>query len=546
MSMLRMMRRRAPARVLPLAGLLVAAQTGLATTPSTEQVDWNTVNRIRAEEFNHSQVGDTLEYLSDVIGPRLTGSPQLDQARAWVRGKLTSWGLVNARDEVYEEHFGRGWTFRSAGLQMLAPRQQPLYALPRAWTPGTQGPLEGDAELLVIKTKEDLEKHHGQLMGKILLVDPARTLEHATQPDFQRQSAASLGELQTFQIPDDGQRKQLKTRREEFLKREDLVRQVNPLLVQEGVLAVLHASAGDNGILLVAGGGSRKAGESPGVPDLVVGAEQYNQLVRLLEHKVPVRLQVAIDGGFINDTDQPAYDTVAEIPGTGPKARELVLIGAHLDSWHSATGATDNGAGVAAVMEAARLLVKLELKPRRTIRVVLWTGEEQGLLGSAGYVSRHFASRPEPTDPKEKLLPAALRENKGPLQLKPEYDKVAAYFNLDNGTGRIRGIYTQENAAVVPIFKAWLEPFNDVGATVVSLRNTGGTDHQSFDRVGLPGFQFVQDPMDYRSHTHHTTLDTFDHVSVEDLKQAAAIIAAFTWQAAIREEKLPRKPLVDD
>ena len=534
---------RKAALLLPFVVVLLS---GSAVGQATEPVDWDTVNRIRAEEFNHSQVGDTLEYLSDVIGPRLTGSPQLDQARAWIRKQETGWGLVNVHDEVYDEHFGRGWNYRSASLQLLAPRQQPLYALPRAWTPGTKGPVEGEAQLLVIKTKEDLEKRHGELKGKILLVDEARRINPGAEPAFKRHDAASLGELQTFQIADDGLAKQLKERREDIVKRDKLLKDINPLLEEEGVLAVVHISGYDNGILQVQAGGSRKAGESAGVPDVVVGAEQYNTLVRLLEHQQTVRLRLDVDAGFTSDTDQPAYDVVAEIQGTGPKgkAEEVVILGAHLDSWHSATGATDNGAGVATVLEAVRLIRKLDLKPKRTIRVVLWTGEEQGLLGSAGYVSNHFASWPEPTDPQEKLIPVFAREYKEPPQRKPEWDKVAAYFNLDNGSGRIRGVYAQENAAVVPIFKAWLEPFADVGATIVSLRNTSGTDHLSFDRVGLAGFQFVQDPLDYGSRTHHTTLDTFDHVQIEDLKQAAAIIASFAWHAANREDKLPRKPLV--
>jgi hypothetical protein len=529
---------------------LVAASGALAQ--SAEPVDLDAINRIRQEAFTRSQVPDTLKDLTERVGPRLTASPSATRANEWARTKLGEWGLANVHDEVFDAAFGRGWEFRSASVEWVAPRMLPLHALPRAWTPGTAATVEGEAELLPIKTQEDidvektlaeLEKHRGQLRGRILLLDEARAYKLATTPDFRRHDGAALGELQTFPIPDDSGPKERAKRRADFLKRETVLAAVNKFLAEEGVVATLHISPWDNGILRVTGGGNRKAGEAVGVPSLVVGAERYNQLVRALERKETVRLRVKVEGGFTSEGNLPAANTVAEIPGTGPKAAELVIIGAHLDSWHTGTGASDNGAGVAVVMEAMRILKKLGLKPKRTIRMALWTGEEQGLLGSTGYVGAHFAAWPEPTDEDEKKLSPSLRENKGPLLRKEGYDKLAAYFNFDNGSGRIRGIYAQENAAVVPIFEAWLKPFNDVGASIVTLRNTSGTDHLSFDRVGLPGFQFVQDPTDYSTHVHHTDLDTWDHIVPEDLKQAAAIIATFAWQAANREQKLPRKPL---
>ncbi len=296
-----------------------------------------------------------------------------------------------------------------------------------------------------------------------------------------------------------------------------------------------------NGVVRVAGGGSWEPGQSVGVPALVMAAEHYNQILRLVEHGRPVELEIDIAARF-HDGDLQAYNTVAEIPGTDKKG-EVVMAGAHLDSWHSGTGATDNAAGSAVVMEAARILKALGVKPRRTIRFALWSGEEQGLLGSRAYVKQHFATRPESRDPQQQELPERYRDDTWPLDLKPEHARLAAYFNLDNGAGRIRGIYAEENVAVKPIFAAWLTPFADLGAGAVTLRATSGTDHVPFDRVGLPGFQFIQDKMDYRTRTHHTQLDTYDHLKRQDLMQASVIMAAFLYDAAMRPEPLPRKPL---
>lgn len=532
-------RLKSPAIALAL-GLALAAP---AFPQAAEPVDWDVVSRIRGEAFNRSQVADTLKELTETIGPRLTASPSAVKANEWARKKLTAWGLSNAHDEVWDEAFGRGWAFRTASIEMLSPRQQPIHALPRAWTPGTSGPVEGTAEILVIKTFEDAEKMKGQLRGKILLVDEARKYVSPNRPDFRRHDQASLGELQTFPVAEDVKPEDRQKQRKERADREELTRKLNPFLVDEGVVATLRISNWDNGILRVTGGGSRKAGESAGVPDLVVSAEHYNQLVRAVQRKETVRLRVNVDGGFTSEGNLPAANTIAELPGTGPKADEVVIIGAHMDSWHTGTGASDNGAGTVVMMEAMRILKKIGVKPRRTIRIALWTGEEQGLLGSTAYVAKHFGKYPEPTDPKEKEVPQFLRDNKGPLQKSPAYDKFAAYFNFDNGTGRIRGVYAQENAGVVPIFEAWLKPFNDLDAKLVTLRNTSSTDHISFDRIGLPGFQFVQDPTDYSTHVHHTELDTWDHTVTEDLKQAAAVIASFAYHAAMREQRLPRKPL---
>lgn len=506
-----------------------------------EPVDLDMVSRIRQEAFHHSQVMDTLSHLTESIGPRLTNSPQMAQANAWTREKFSGWGLVNVHDEAFDD-FGRGWEFSDADVDMLSPRTQPLHALPKAWTPGTNGPVEGEVMAVTIKTRADLEKYKGKLAGKILLLDEARPYKRGVEADSQRYDEASLAELQTFELPKDVSKDSAK-RIKKYTERQELARATNEFFAAEGVLATLSISGWDNGILRVGGGGSRKAGESVGVPALTMAAEHYNPLVRAVERKQVVKLRVNVQARFTDATNQPGYNTVAEIPGSGSKANEIVMLGAHMDSWHTGTGASDNGAGVAVMMEAMRILKAVGAKPHRTIRVALWSGEEQGLIGSQAYVAKHFATYPEPTDPAQKALPPFLRQSTGALQKTRDYDRFSAYFNLDNGSGRIRGIYAQENLAAMPVFKAWLEPFHDVGATTVVSRNTGSTDHISFDRVGLPGFQFVQDPLDYSTNVHHSDMDTWDHAEPDDLKQAAAIVASFVYFAAMREGTLPRKPL---
>jgi len=512
---------------------------------AAEPVDLDVVAKIRHEAFNRSQAAANLKELTETVGPRLTASPNYTRASAWARGKLSGWGLVGVHDEVFDPAFGRGWEFSSARIEMLSPRQVPVHALPKAWTRGTDGPVEGEVVLASFKTLADIDKQRGKLRGKIVLLDDARAYKPAEKADFRRYEETELGELQTFPVAADAEPDAQEKRLEEYRKRQALTKALNTFLAEEGVLATLSLSSWDNGIIRATGGGARKADEPVGVTELVLPTEHYNPLVRAVQGKQPVRLRIDVDSRFTSEQDLPATNTFAEIPGTGGKAGEVVMIGAHLDSWHTGTGASDNGAGVVVMMEAMRILKAIGVKPRRTIRLALWGGEEQGLHGSAGYVARYLADYPAPTDPEQKALPRAYQRGTGPLQRQRGYDRFSTYFNFDNGTGRIRGIYAQENHAAVPIFKAWLEPFADIGATIVTTRNTGSTDHISFDRVGLPGFQFVQDPADYFTHVHHTHLDTYDHVVPEDLKQAAAIIASFAYHAAMREERLPRKPFLE-
>ncbi len=515
---------------------LVLAVLALSALPlrAEEPVDLSMMTRIRDEGLHNSQVMETLFHLTDVIGPRLTGSPQARQANEWARDQLTRWGLVNSHLEGYP--FGRGWSFTGSQARMVAPRTAVLLAYPKAWTPGTSGTVRGPAMAVKIEAEKDFEQYRGKLAGKILLLDEAREFKQPEDPAFQRYSREELEKLGDFEI-DNEERGWRKGAVERWRLRNAFYK----FLEAEKPLATVEASGRVNGVVRVTSGGSWVAGEPAGVPSLVMAAEHYNGLLRLLDHDQPVELEVNVAAGFL-DGDNQAYNTLAEIPGTD-KRDEVVMAGAHLDSWHAGTGATDNAAGSAVVMEAARILKSLGVKPRRTIRFALWTGEEQGYYGSLAYVKQHFASRPENRDPEQKDLPERYREETGPLQLKPEHAKIAAYFNLDNGTGKVRGIYTEENAAVRPIFQAWLAPFVDLGAGTVTLRTTGGTDHVQFDRVGLPGFQFIQDEMDYSTRTHHTDLDTYDHLQPQDLQQASVLMAAFLYNAAMRPEPLPRKPL---
>ena len=521
--------------------LMLLALAVTFTASAGEPVDWEMVSKIREEGFHHSQVMDTIQTMTDEIGSRLTGSPTMKEANEWTRAKLEGWALENAHLEGYD--FGRGWSYSYTAVHLLEPRETPLLAVPKAWTPGTKGKVRGKVMEVKIDSKDDFEKYKGKLKGKILLVKPPERGGHGGPPGGRsfnideiprRYSEERLGEMEEFEIPSGGGRDWRKFAR----RRRELRTAVNEFLEEEKALATLEKSSRTAGVLRVGGGGSREKGESVGVTALVLGAEHFSLLERLLESDKTVKLEIEVKARFHDDDDGMAFNTVAEIPGTGSEG-EIVMAGAHLDSWHAATGATDDGASCAVVMEAVRILKTLGVEPKRTIRVALWSGEEQGLLGSRAFVKEHFASPPEPKDG-EKEDPFGDR---WPLTYKPDHEKLSGYFNMDNGGGRFRGIYAQENAALKPVFEAWLEPFHDIGATTVTMRNTRGTDHVAFDSVGLPGFQFIQDQMDYFKKTHHTNLDTVDYLDEADLKQASVILASFLYHAAMRDEMLPRKSL---
>jgi len=528
---------------MPTRSVLAFALLSLAAPSfaAEEAVDLEMVTRIRDEGFTNSKVMDTVGYLTDVIGPRVTGSPQMREANDWTRQRLESWGLANAHLEGFP--FGRGWSLERAIVQMVKPSSATLLAVPRGFTPGTDGPRRGKVVKVKIETEADAEKYRGQLAGRIVLLGDPRDTANPDKPQFTRYSEPELDDLARYDVAP--VRRGSPVDRETAARRLRLQRMLRPFFVTEKALATIEVSPTDAGVVLVGRGGSWVKGEDPGVPALVMAAEQYNRLARLVDRDVEVELELDIRARF-HDEDPTAYNTIAEIPGTD-KRGEVVMLGAHLDSWHAATGATDNAAGSAVVMEAVRILQALDVKPRRTIRIALWSGEEQGLLGSKAYVAEHFGTRAGTPDPRERDLPSFLRRDPtGPVTTKPDHARLSAYFNIDNGTGKIRGIYAERNAAVAPIFQAWLRPLHDLGATTVTLRHTGGTDHLSFDAVGLPAFQFIQDEADYSTRTHHTNLDVYDRLQKNDLMQAAVVLATFTYDAAMRPERLPRRPLLRD
>jgi len=520
--------------------LLAIAPAARAQSP--ERVDLGAMTRIRQEGLSNSKVMETLAQLTDVIGPRLTGSPALKRANEWTRDQMTGWGMANAHLEAWGP-FGRGWSLEHCSVHMVTPQAAPLIAIARAWTPGTDGVKRGRI-LRVPKMPEseaDLAALKGKLRGMILLAGNERELKPLDKPLLQRYSKEQLDEEAMVEFPEGEPRYD----RDVIAKRYAFAPTAAKFLADEGVLAVIESSGWDRGVVRVGGTRGYKAGEPAGVPSLTMAAEHFNRIARLVERKIDVELELDVRTTFY-DADPMAYNTVAEIPGTD-KADEVVMCGAHLDSWHAGTGTTDNAAGCAVMMEAMRILKASGLQPRRTIRMALWSGEEQGLYGSEAYVGQHFAEWPAPTDPAELAKPAWLRKPTGPLAVKADYGKLSGYFNLDNGTGRIRGIYAEGNAAIEPVFRAWIEPLRDLGVTLVTSRATNSTDHESFDDVGLPGFQFVQDEVEYSTRggfglTHHSNMDVFDRAQREDLMQASIVVAAFLYNAATRDEKLPRKP----
>lgn len=517
--------------------LAIAVLTIALPLAASDSPDLTMQTRIRQEGFRNSKVMEIASGLMDGVGPRLTGSPNMKKANEWTRDKLTELGLSNAHLESWGP-FGRGWSYELCTVRLTAPDVEQLWALPKAWTPGTNGAVRGKAIKVKLETKEDLEKFRGKLAGKIVLSGDARELKPHDAAQFARFDDKALSHLSEYEIAN-----RPRFTREEFVKRRDFRKALVAFLAEEKPLVILEAGNTDFGNFIVQGAGTQKPGDQFPVPSVVVSAEQYNRLVRMIDLGKEPEVEVDVKTTYY-DQDPNQYNTIAEIPGTDKKS-EVVMLGAHLDSWHGGTGATDNGAGTAVAMEAVRILKAIGIAPRRTIRIGLWSGEEQGLLGSHAYVAQHFASRPEPTGP-EADLPSFMRKSTGPLTIKPEHAKLAGYFNLDNGSGKIRGIYLQENAAVRPIFASWIEPLQDLGVTSITMRNTGGTDHLSFDAVGLPGFQFIQDELEYEGRTHHTSYDVYDRLQREDLMQAAVVMATFVWETANRPEMLPRKPLGKD
>ena len=505
---------------------------------SQEKVDLETTGRIRYEGFHNSKVMELATGLMDSIGERLTGSPNMKRANEWTRDQLAAMGLSNAHLEPWGP-FGRGWANQYVNVRMTSPDVVTLLAYPKAWTPGTNGVVQGKCIRATIDDKKDFDKYKGKLAGMIVILGADAEVKPITEAPYKRLSDDDLAKMADYQIPGDHPPFGFAA----FVKRQQFIKDLNQFFADEKVLAVIDHSrqTSGGGTVFVQSGGSYKPGETTTIPQLTMALEHWTRIARLLQQKKDVSLELNVTNTFY-DEDPMQYDTIAEIPGTDKKD-ELVMLGAHLDSWHAGTGATDNGAGTIVMMEAVRILKALDIHPRRTIRIGLWSGEEEGLLGSQGYVQNHFGARPPMDDPGMKGMPTLLRREAGDVTVKPEQAKVSAYFNVDNGSGKIRGVHLQENEAVAPIFEAWMKPFKDLGMNTLTMRNTGGTDHLSFDAVGIPGFQFIQDPIEYETRTHHSNMDVYDRLQPDDLKQMAVIVAGFVYDAAMRDQMLPRKPI---
>jgi carboxypeptidase Q len=566
------------------------------------------IERIKDEGLNRSQVMRTLEYLTDVLGPRLTGSPALKRADNWTRDKLSEWGLTNAHLEPWGP-FGRGWTLKHFSAEVVEPQAFPLLAYPRAWSPGLDAPLTADVVMVDAKTEEDLQKYKGQLRGKIVLTGTERELKPRFEPSATRLNEKQLLELANAPdpalLPRSSARRQLTPEQIAAARFGDRKTQ---FYYEEGVALLVGSSpAGDGGMLQFVQSASvpqpfdtpfdRRKGpwerDAPKIiPQIALSNDHYNRLARMIRQGEKVQLSVNLQVEF-DDTDTMSYNSIAEIPGSDLKD-EVVMLGAHLDSWHTATGATDNAVGVSVMMEAVRILKAIGVQPRRTIRIALWSGEEQGLFGSRAYVKEHFGPLPAPppaaaagttapdaaaavvaektgktpkkrdardaaakskTTPPPQPTPAApsqsanaARANPSP-QFKPEYDRLNVYYNVDSGAGAIRGIYLQGNEALRPLFRRWLMPFGALkvgettyNASTVTASNSSGSDFLSFDAVGLNGLDFLQDDLEYETRTWHSNQDNFDRVIPEDVKEAAVIVAAFVYNSAMMDGKLPRKP----
>ena len=516
--------------------------------PAKESLDYTMYQRIRDEGLSHSHVMEFASALMDGIGPRLTGSPNVKRANDWTRDQLAAMGCSNAHLEDWGE-FGMGWQQLNAWTRMASPDTAVFITQAAPWSPSSNGAVNGQAIWMDVKEEKDLANYKGKLAGKVVLLGDMREVKPIEKPLFQRMDDKDLAKVVEYPLtserPDYLQ---------EIAKRGGLREKTVQLLTSEHALAVVLPSrdsrdgGGSGGTIF--DDSSRGLGwfiyqreHAQPLPVVIMAIENYGRVYRLLKANVPVTIELNVDVKFTGDHEH-GFDTIAEIPGTDPKLKdEIVMLGGHLDSWAAATGATDNGAGTVVAMEVMRIFNALQIKPRRTIRVGLWTGEEEGEFGSLNYVRQHFGVVPLSTAPDQLKLPEWMRKPAGPIQLKPDQQKISGYFNLDNGTGKILGVYLEQNAAVAPIFTQWIEPLKDLGVTAITMRGTEGTDHESFDAVGIPGFQFVQDKLDYSSRTHHSNMDTYERLQPGDLAQAATVEAIFVYNTAMRDQMLPRKPL---
>lgn len=520
-----------------LRTLVMTLAVAMAAGPSVafdDRVDAAVVAAIKQEAMQRSQAMDHVGWLTDVYGPRLTGSPAIEQAAEWAMRRLRDWGVRQVRMQRFP--FGRGWSVERFSLTLIEPQTQPLIAYPRAWSGGTDGPVTAEVVQVSLASEADMDRYHGMLRGRVVVAQPVREVRPLELPAVLRMDDAMLREATTLPRPEPDGAPDFESAR----RRQALEAKLADYWLQEGVVAVLdrgsdsdEAAGGselswrtqrlDGGTLFVGSGGSRDAGAPAGVPMATLAVEHYNRLVRLLEKGQPVKVEFDQRVRFWPEPEGGnGFNILGEIPGTD-LADEVVMIGAHFDSTHAGTGATDNATGVAVMMETLRILLAVEARPRRTVRIGLWGGEEQGLMGSREYVRRTFGD-----------------DTSGDMT--PEWERFSAYFNLDNGTGRIRGVWLQRNEAAAAVFERWLPLVADLGVSTLGPREVGGTDHLSFDEVGLPGFQFMQDRVEYNSRTHHSNMDVFDHVVAEDVVQAAAVVAVLTYAAAMADDKMPRKP----
>lgn len=515
--------------------LAVAVLAAALAAQRPEPVDQEAVDFLREQGLQHSQVMDHLSWMCDVYGPRLTGSPNLRKAQQWAMQTLRGFGLQNVRTEAWGP-FGRGWRCEHSAVEVVGDNPWPVLAYPKAWSPSIDGRVEADVVDALALGAEALQQL--DLARCVVLLEEPREVAEPFDGVSRRLDDADLVRLAdgVRQPRGGGRRPDRGELPIGFQKRQAVMK----VLEQKPPLAIFdRGGKGDYGTVFVSGAsamanadgsrGSARAADARVVPQFTLAVEHYNRMVRVLQKGVPVKVAIELRSSFF-DADANDYNVTAELPGIDPQLQsQLVMLGGHFDSWHCGTGATDNGCGSAVAIEAIRLLAALCQQrgqgPRRTIRVALWSGEEQGLLGSRAYARQHF-----------------LGDDGKPL---PEHALLSGYFNLDNGTGRVRGVYLQGNAAVQPIFRAWLQPFHDLDAHTLTLDDTGGTDHLAFDAVGLPGFQFIQDPVSYNTRTHHSNMDVWDHAVADDLRQASTIMAAFVWHTAQRDELLPRKPMPD-
>ena len=496
---------------------------------NTQEVDASVMQKIREEGLQKSKVMEIAFNLTDKNGARLTNSEGYARAANYAKETLAGWGLQNARVEPWGE-FGKGWDLQKTYLAMTAPYYKPLLAWPKTWTEGTKGLKKGGLIVIDPKDSATVMGYSGQLKGKLIIIDQTNAYKLSFKADAIRYTEADLAKMAAATMPAGARGGQTMDTAQQRRMREAMARNGNMramtilknLAKEEGAIGMVTSGVRNHdGTIFAQGGGAYKAADAANFLDMALGIEDYNMLLRLAKSGTEVSMEADVKTKF-QEKDMQGYNVIAEIPGTDPALKdEVVMIGAHLDSWQAGNGATDNAAGSSVMMEVMRIIKTIGVQPKRTIRIGLWSGEEQGLLGSRGYVKNTF-------------MDANGKPNEA-------HQKFAGYFNIDNGTGKVRGIYLQGNEACKPIFTKWLAPFNDLGATTVTISNTGGTDHQAFDAVGLPGFQFIQDPMEYDTRTHHSNMDVYEHLSEEDLKQIATVVAAFAYNTAQADAKLPRK-----